>query len=274
MKVVFNRSFGNGAEPKFFEGEVSSPSPTGFRLSDGGSQVRWRGTDLVYDEEGIPQSGTLTGLDYVRDGQIKLTLRDLHGDVEEIVAILKAAEEPGAESPHDAQEQILEDMLAGNDLATGSSGDDDVGLGDGNDTLNGHAGNDELFGEGGRDELFGGAGRDLLNGGEGQDFLNGGAGKDLFEIEAAADSRRGSKRDVIDDFERGSDRIGLAGIDANIDRGGDQKFKFIGDRTFTGHAGELRFDHDILAGDVNGDGRADFEIKVNGDDVAKGDIFL
>ena len=42
---------------------------------------------------------------------------------------------------------------------------------------------------------------------------------------------------------------------------------------FTGKAGELRYEHGILMGDVNGDGRADFEIKIVGF-FARSDVLL
>lgn len=70
--------------------------------------------------------------------------------------------------------------------------------------------------------------------------------------------------------ERGQDVIDLIGIDAKTTVGGNQAFRFIGAQAFHDRAGELRFkvvaaqDLVIVQGDVNGDGRADFEIKVNG----------
>lgn len=72
------------------------------------------------------------------------------------------------------------------------------------------------------------------------------------------------------DFERGSDRIDLSRIDASTRWSGDQDFSFIGAAAFHRVAGELRLTFDsasqrtIIAGDVDGDGRADFAIHLAG----------
>ena len=64
-------------------------------------------------------------------------------------------------------------------------------------------------------------------------------------------------------------------MDANATKSGDQAFKFIGDNDFNHKAGELRFHHHKLSGDTDGDGRADFEIKVAlVDTLHANDLFL
>jgi Ca2+-binding RTX toxin-like protein len=80
------------------------------------------------------------------------------------------------------------------------------------------AGNDddELFGDNGNDVLAGGAGWDFLAGGEGSDRLNGGPGDDYLEGGSNADRFEFEFNwgdDEIDDFEDGTDLIGLSGID-------------------------------------------------------------
>lgn len=81
--------------------------------------------------------------------------------------------------------------------------------------------------------------------------------------------------DVIEDFTSGSDFINLHKIDANRTIGGNQHFKFIGDNAFSHTAGELRLtSHNVLLGDVNGDGHADLKISVHGDHVLATDILL
>jgi Ca2+-binding RTX toxin-like protein len=136
------------------------------------------------------------------------------------------------------------------------------------DDLFGAGGKDKIKGGGADDLLFGESGVDKLTGGASQDGLFGGGGKDDFVYTKVSDSKTGaSKRDHINDFAVGTDRINLKKIDANIDVGDDQAFTFGGD-TFDNIAGELiQFDDgddSVLAGDVNGDGVADFAILIVG----------
>ena len=63
--------------------------------------------------------------------------------------------------------------------------------------------------------LDGGAGNDTLVGGRGTDTLTGGAGADLFRFLTNQDSGVGLARDVITDFEKGSDKIDLSALTAS-----------------------------------------------------------
>ena len=86
-------------------------------------------------------------------------------------------------------------------------------------------------------------------------------------VEEQAEAERGfGGADTIADFRRGQDRIDLSGIDA-VTGGGDDAFNWVGSNAFSGTAGELRGYSQggafFLAGDVNGDGVADFTIQVN-----------
>ncbi|MBU2582747.1 MAG: M10 family metallopeptidase C-terminal domain-containing protein [Alphaproteobacteria bacterium] len=193
--------------------------------------------------------------------------------------------------------------LGGNDTIQGFNGIDFMRGGNGNDTERGGNGNDRLFGdngldtlfgdngidrlfggnhndimrggnqtdflrgENGNDRMFGDAGDDVLTGGLGRDIQNGGAGRDRFDYDNINESR-GAARDRIVGWEDFKDRIDLRTIDADTTLGGNQRFKFIGDDAFSRTAGELHIKSVgsivRVEGDVNGDGRADFQIDVQG----------
>jgi Ca2+-binding RTX toxin-like protein len=130
-------------------------------------------------------------------------------------------------------------------------------------TLKGMAGNDTLKGLAGNDTLDGGTENDVIDGGAGKDRLTGGAGRDRFVFATVSDSRPGkARRDVITDFAGGEDVIDLSKIDGNSRKKGRQAFAFIGGKRFTGKAGQLRFFKGVLAGDTDGDRKAEFEIGV------------
>jgi Ca2+-binding RTX toxin-like protein len=139
-------------------------------------------------------------------------------------------------------------------------------------TIKGHEGNDTLQGGVGNDTLKGGSGHDVLTGGLGRDVMKGGSGHDDFDFNSVKEARH----DVIQDFHRGDD-IDLSTIDAK-QGGGNQAFHFIGTHAFTRHAGELRFIDKgascLVQGDVNGDGRADFDILVKVGTLHQGDFLL
>ncbi|WP_298196289.1 right-handed parallel beta-helix repeat-containing protein [Novosphingobium sp.] len=163
--------------------------------------------------------------------------------------------------------------MGGADTLLGLDGDDFLSGGDGNDNLNGGDGADVLYGDAGNDTLVGGDGNDLILGGAGNDLIQGGSGANTLTGGLGADEFRFRQGDlsngvinVITDFQRGVDKISLALIDANSRTSANEAFRFIGSNAFNGRAGDLRFYKDgadvIVQADLNGDGRADFAIKL------------
>lgn len=136
-----------------------------------------------------------------------------------------------------------------------------VSGGDGADTIWGGKENNVFQGD---------AGDDKLQGGLGADNLTGGNDADLFIFKNLADSTVASAgRDTIADFSHAAgDTIDLHSIDAQTTKSGNQAFKFIDSQAFHDVAGELRFQktsaNTFVYGDVNGDGKADFAIKLTG----------
>lgn len=159
----------------------------------------------------------------------------------------------------------------GNDVVLAGAGSDIVRGGSGRDNFSGEAGNDFLIGFSNNDRLNGGAGNDVLDGGTGVDTLIGGAGADRFDYNLLAESGLGAgNRDLIQDFQRGLDRIDLSTIDANANLAGNQAFTFIGGAEFGFKAGELRTFVSSVTGnlcvavDVHGDGQSDLNIELPG----------
>jgi hypothetical protein len=131
-------------------------------------------------------------------------------------------------------------------------------LGQGNEGRNilqsNHAGSD----------LQGQNGDDTLKDGDGRDVFTGGSGADTFDFSHVRPtfSRLG---EVLDFSAARGDKIDLHLIDANHNTPTkDDPFVFIMDQNFHKVAGELRFSQRLLQGDINGDGVADFEIKLVG----------
>ena len=173
------------------------------------------------------------------------------------------------------------DTIIGDDGANrlfGRGGGDRIDGGGGKDILRGGGGADLLIDTGGgRDHIDGGRGRDTIVGGGGRDVMAGGKGRDVFAFKTVDDmGLTGGSRDRIKDFHHGIDMIDLSAIDANGAAAGDAAFSLLHGRqaSFTGAGAELRWyqadhrgdrhDKTIVAGDVNGDGKADFKIELTG----------
>ena len=174
--------------------------------------------------------------------------------------------------------QEVRQIYAAGNVITGTRFGDLAHGGGGADRIAGSGGKDNLFGDGGSDRVAGGAGNDRIAGGRGVDSLTGDAGADRFLFQSAADSGVNAQADTLEDYAAGSDKIDLRSVDANSKLAGKQGFVFVGDEAFDRKAGELRFDGHELQGDLDGDGRAEFEIHFGKDadvaGLAAGDLLL
>ncbi|MFZ4688395.1 MAG: M10 family metallopeptidase C-terminal domain-containing protein [Polymorphobacter sp.] len=126
-----------------------------------------------------------------------------------------------------------------------------------------------IFSGNGNDVITGSRNGDTISGRGGADTLTGGGGNDLFLYTNITDSTAAA-RDMITDFATG-DRIDLSRIDA-ITGGTDDGFTLIGAAAFSNVAGQLRVNSlggGIFAveGDTNGDGAADFSIRLTNIDA-------
>ena len=133
---------------------------------------------------------------------------------------------------------------------------------------NGNAGANNLQGNGGANRLDGGAGVDTINGADGDDFIIGGQGNDLLRGGTGADIFIVAhafgpvlETDQVYDFSAAEgDILDLSGAYAGT-------LSLVS--AFSKHAGEMTL---TFAGgittvrlDINGDGKVDYQMKINGD---------
>ncbi|MDO9338108.1 MAG: hypothetical protein Q7T61_17060 [Caulobacter sp.] len=137
--------------------------------------------------------------------------------------------------------------------AIGATGNGLANIMEGNSAANALSGGD------GNDTLYGLDGDDVLIGGLGGDILFGGAGADTFVVAHAFGAAL--ETDNIKDYDiDGGDILDLSGAYAGV---------LSVKATFTKHAGEMTIG--FAAGittvklDINGDGKADYQMRINGD---------
>lgn len=155
------------------------------------------------------------------------------------------------------------DSLTGIECLTGGSGGDQLTGNDGANTLDGGAGADRLDGGAGADVLIGGLGRDVMIGGGGADTF-------MFAVLKDFGGTSVSSADEIFDFSHDQqDRIDLSAIDAiKATTAVNDAFTWMGASAFDKHAGQLRYvvtsGIGLLTGDIDGNGSADFAIRIDG----------
>ncbi len=117
--------------------------------------------------------------------------------------------------------------------------------------------------------LLGGTdGDDVINASQVRDIMAGQAGADEFGFSDGTFSFGGGRDEIID-FESGKDVINLSAIDCDGSvLNGDQAFSLVA--SFTGVAGQATVkyfadgNYTLVAGDIDGNGKADLQIEVNG----------
>ena len=130
-------------------------------------------------------------------------------------------------------------------------------------------------GDPGASVVAGGDGDDVLVGGPGQDTLTGGAGADTFVLNDLDTPDSLAVADVIGDFQPGTDRIDLSGIDADGGISEDQAFIFVDNaatptvdpgvlaNSVTWYQDEAN-DQTIVQADTSGDGGAEVMVVLTG----------
>jgi VCBS repeat-containing protein len=108
----------------------------------------------------------------------------------------------------------------GNDVLTGTTGNDTMNGGNGNDTLNGGDGSDNISGGNGDDILTGGRGNDMLDGGDGNDTLDGGVGNNQLSGGNGNDTLRAGDGNNLLDGGNGDDTL-ITGNGNNTLNGGN-----------------------------------------------------
>lgn len=159
----------------------------------------------------------------------------------------------------------------GQDILSGNGGADFLYGGAHADTLNGGAANDHLEGGAGGDRLFGALGDDTMKGGAGADYFDGSLGKDKmyagadqardhFVFLSVDDSKKGLSNDIIFQFNAQHDVIDLSGMRARFAYNGFDGATSSGLWLVNKRGGDV-----LVRGDVDGDGKHDFQIRL--DDV-------
>ncbi|MDB5471287.1 MAG: hypothetical protein JWR84_2847 [Caulobacter sp.] len=155
---------------------------------------------------------------------------------------------------------VLSDNIEGLELQ--GVADIDGSGNSGANNIQGNAGGNTLSGLAGVDTINGNDGNDIVIGGEGNDLLRGGLGLDSFVVAHAFGATL--ETDQVFDFQTAEgDLVDLSGAFAGT-------VVLVG--AFTRHAGEmtLTFAAGIttLRLDTTGDGRTDYQMKINGDVTA------
>ena len=249
-----------------YYGEVEDYNSSRIVISDGITTTTYGG-NFSYSYYGDVY-GTLQSITIERLGSTLVEVTDIGRNAHRFSQLIDRGDAISA----------MEFVLSDRDRVFGSAANDYLMGFDGADFVAAKGGDDVVVGGRGADKLDAGSGADKLLGEGGADMLAGGFGADQFIYREKAHSTL-ADRDTIKDFGTGRDVIDLKAIDANTKAWGNQKFTFIDDDRFSGDAGELRVSEKgtvtLVFGDLNGDGAADFSIRLaEGPSVGEQDFIL
>ncbi len=236
------------------------------------------GADYLYGEDGADALNGGADNDYLDGG---VGLDTLAGGAGNDVYIVDSANDAVSEAANEGYDIIRSTVsiavLVDNVEAVQLQGSADLNA-DGNsgaNNLQGNAGSNILTGGGGVDTLNGNDGADVIAGGTGNDLLRGGMGADTFVVFQESVGGPVLETDQVYDFSAAEgDIISLLNIDANTRLDGDQSFRLVSaftryDAAHPEQTGQmtLTFAGGIttLRLDVNGDGKVDYQMKINGD---------
>ena len=168
----------------------------------------------------------------------------------------------GAEIVGDASSNVIPGG-DGNDVLSGTGGNDALIGGAGIDKLTGGTGSDSLMGDTGNDSLSGGDGNDTLVGGAGKDTQTGGAGSDLFRVRKWKHRKRSYHRLHVPS---GQDRPFGYRRERPHHRGSGLQLHWL--ERIQPHGRRIALPGDqrqhIFVSDTNGDGVADFTLRLDG----------
>jgi Ca2+-binding RTX toxin-like protein len=161
-------------------------------------------------------------------------------------------------------EATLTNTIKSRDPAINGTRENDLIIGKSSaQVLRGRHGNDVLIGRGREELISGGPGDDLLEGRDGNERLRGDAGADFFRF-TQADMEAGEVDRILDFSPEQGDRLGINAVLGLSNSLSGEGWSYIGSDSFDGSAGQLRFDNGLLQGDLNGDSRADLQIRLDG----------
>ena len=158
------------SNPYVWYGYVTGYSSSEITLSDGINKATYSGS-FTFSSYGL-SGGTVTAYKQWTSGMLTYEVSGANVSAVTLSWYLDRGDAKG----------ILDFVLSGHDIITGSSLSDVLNGGAGNDTITGGAGNDFIDGGLGNDTIAGGAGDDVIIYWAGSDKIDGGLGTDTLDL--------------------------------------------------------------------------------------------